>query len=99
MFLLFWTISNIWILQCIHCRLTKVNKLKITPDNHCIKMVSKKTKIRKLTREHIVKVGDLLFSFDEVDSAVIEVNFKDGSSIAYESESKKIINSLSGSEN
>jgi hypothetical protein len=61
--------------------------------------MARKTKIKKLAREHIVQVGEVFYNFEEVDSVVIEVNFKDGSSIAYESDSKKVINSLSGSEN
>ena len=53
---------------------------------------------KKLAREHVVRIGDILHNFNEVDSVVIEVNFKDGSTIAYESESKKVVSSLSDSE-
>jgi len=49
----------------------------------------------QLTRDHIVKIGDTLYNFDEVDSVSIDVKFKDNSSISYESDGKEIVDFFS----
>ena len=43
----------------------------------------------KLTREHIVKLGDSLFNSDEVEAIKIEVMFSDKSKLSYESGTKR----------
>lgn len=43
----------------------------------------------KLTREHIVKLGDSLFNSEEVEAIKVEVMFSDKSKLSYESGTKR----------
>ena len=43
----------------------------------------------KITREHIVRLGDSLYNSDEVDAVKLEVIFLDKSRLSYQSGTKR----------